>query len=168
MQQLEAYIRLFQGPTISEPPVLSLAGPDAVRDAISPPVMEQAEDALYPTTSEPPVLSLAGPDAVRDAMSPPVMEPAEDAFDRHQPSATSFSFESNEPPCMIARTMAMTNSNKKSNVTPATPAGKSNDLSDNMSLADPTLGDDRDIETYISCIVPLLINSETLCALKEG
>jgi len=190
MQQLEAYIRLFQDPatlelpelclagpnavrdimsppvmepaddaldpTTSEPPVLCLAGPDAVRDAMSPPVMAPADDAFDPTTSGPPVLSLAGPDTVRDATSPPVMAPAEDALGRQQPSATSFSGESNDLPGMTARTMATTDNNKKSNVTPATP-----------SLADPTLGDDRGIETYISCIVPLSTYSETLCALQK-
>jgi len=66
MQQLEAYIRLFQDPTTLELPELCLAGPNAVRDIMSPPVMEPADDALDPTTSEPPVLCLAGPDAVRE------------------------------------------------------------------------------------------------------
>ena len=98
MQQLEAYIRLFQDPATLELPELCLAGPNAVRDIMSPPVMEPADDAFDPTTSEPPVLSLAGPDAVRDAMSPSVMAPAEDALDRQQPSATSFSGESNDLP----------------------------------------------------------------------
>ncbi|NDC79291.1 MAG: hypothetical protein EBZ67_15700 [Chitinophagia bacterium] len=119
-------------------------------------MMAPADDAFDPTTSGPPVLSLAGPDTVRDATSPPVMAPAEDALGRQQPSATSFSGESNDLPGMTARTMATTDNNKKSNVTPATP-----------SLADPTLGDDRGIETYISCIVPLSTYSETLCALQK-